>query len=69
MNIPTAPDRVLNSDRQSEEPPTLNERREASARAEHGPFSNLPNRATTVTPVLSDMLARFEGVARWGLNE
>ena len=29
----------------------------------------LPHPANKTAPVLSELLARFEGVARWGLNE
>jgi len=32
-------------------------------------FDNQTKRATTETPILSEMLAQVEGVARWGLNE
>ena len=47
----------------------LNERQEFAAKSESSPLTDLPHRASAVTPVLMDMLARVEGVARWGLNE
>jgi hypothetical protein len=39
------------------------------AQAESRPLASLPHRANAVTSRLQDMLARVEGVARWGLNE
>ena len=46
-----------------------NQRKEFSAKSESSTLADLPHRATTVTPLLTEMLARVEGVARWGLNE
>jgi hypothetical protein len=36
---------------------------------EPNPSSDLPYQAAPVTLLLSDMLARFDGVPRWGINE
>jgi hypothetical protein len=45
------------------------ERKDFSTKTESSTLADLPHRATTVTPLLTEMLARVEGVARWGLNE
>jgi len=48
---------------------TQNDHPDFAATPEPSSLVELPHRAETITPLLSDMLARFEGVARWGLNE
>jgi hypothetical protein len=47
----------------------LIERKEFTSKADSSALTDLPHRASTVTPLLTEMLARVEGVARWGLNE
>jgi hypothetical protein len=55
-------------DKLSEEP--LKEQNAfAPKKPEPSSLADLTRRASVVTPLLSDMLARIEGVPRWGLNE
>jgi hypothetical protein len=46
-----------------------NQRQEFTPQTESASGGDLPQRASTMTPVLLEMLARTQGVARWGLNE
>ncbi|MFO1478414.1 MAG: hypothetical protein U1F98_17415 [Verrucomicrobiota bacterium] len=41
----------------------------APATTTTGTIVDLPHPVVTPAPALSDQLARFEGIARWGLNE
>jgi hypothetical protein len=45
------------------------ERQAFAASAEARPLAELSHRAAVMPPLLADTLARFEGIARWGLNE
>jgi hypothetical protein len=45
------------------------ERQEFMPKVESTPLTSFPQRAPAPTPLLMQMLARVEGVARWGLNE
>ena len=67
MNTPKAPKKEHEPSEQLDE--NLTERQKLAPKAESSSLTDLPRRASTVTPVLMDMLARIEGVARWGLNE
>ncbi|MGD0615414.1 MAG: hypothetical protein ABSA69_08255 [Verrucomicrobiota bacterium] len=40
-----------------------------TAQAKSRLLASAPHQANAVTPRLEDMLARVEGIARWGLNE
>ena len=51
----------------TEETPKL--AKEAGPKPETGSFTDQTHRSITVTPMLSEMLAKVEGIARWGLNE
>ena len=51
----------------TEESPKL--AKEGAPEPEMTSFNDQTHRSTAVTPVLSEMLAQVEGVARWGLNE
>ncbi len=42
---------------------------EFAVKAESRPLAEIPHRASAVAPAAWDMLARVEGIARWGLNE
>jgi hypothetical protein len=46
-----------------------NKRQELAPKAESSPSTEHPHRASTMSSTWTDMLARVEGVARWGLNE
>jgi hypothetical protein len=42
---------------------------ELALKTEASPLAEIPHRASNMSPMMMDMLARVEGVARWGLNE
>jgi hypothetical protein len=68
MNESTAQKREsASSDELSRE--NLNERQAFAASAEAVPLAELSHRAAVMPPLLAETLARFEGIARWGLNE
>jgi hypothetical protein len=68
MNKPIALKRVLDStDSLSEQ--FLNDQEEVVTKPEPDSLAETPHRASAVTLRISDMLARVEGVQRWGLNE
>jgi hypothetical protein len=46
----------------------LTGRKDFAAKPESRPLADLPHRTSAETPSW-DMLARVEGIARWGLNE
>ena len=47
----------------------LSDPSEIAAKPETPPPAETPHRASAVTPRISDVLARVEGIQRWGLNE
>jgi hypothetical protein len=65
MNAPKALLREIGTSNKLDE----NKRQELAPQAESSPVAERPHRVATATPVYMDMLARVEGVARWGLNE
>ena len=68
MNTPMVMKRALDSsERLSEQ--FLNVREETATKPEPAALTEIPHRAAAVTPRISDMLARVEGIQRWGLNE
>jgi hypothetical protein len=66
MNKAKALNRNGSSDKLNE---TLTRRQEFAPKADAVPIADIPHRASSMTPVMREMLARVEGVARWGLNE
>ena len=68
MNESTAQKRDSgSSDKLAKE--NLKEQRVFAATAEARPLAELSHHAAVMPPLLADTLARFEGIARWGLNE
>jgi len=68
MNIPKATIRAGGTtETRTEESPKL--ANEAGKGPEKGTFTDQTHRSIAMTPVLSEMLAQVEGIARWGLNE
>jgi hypothetical protein len=49
--------------------PTSKDRQQFAPKPEPSSLADLPRRAAAVTPLLSDILERVQGVPRWGLNE
>ena len=68
MNTPTATKRAGGPSNDLHEQKET-DRREITSKSGPGSLTDLPSRASTMTPLLSDMLERVQGVARWGLNE
>ena len=69
MNTPMATKRVSGSLEKFSEEPLKEQNTFAPKKPEPSSLADLTRRASAVTPLLSDMLARIEGVPRWGLNE
>jgi hypothetical protein len=67
MNKPMASKRASGSPDNRESSP--NDRQEFAPKPEPSSLADLPRRAAAVTPLLSDILERVQGVPRWGLNE
>ena len=65
MNAPKALLRDLSSNTK----PDRKDRQEFAPKVESAAASERPHRVARATPGWLDMLARVEGVARWGLNE
>jgi hypothetical protein len=67
MNKPMSLKRAsgASNDRES----TSKDRAEFAPKPESSSLADLPRRAAAVTPLLSDILERVQGVPRWGLNE
>ncbi len=66
MNTPKANQR---DHAPSETPSETLPRKDFTPQKDSSSLTEIPHRASAMTPVLMDMLARVEGVARWGLNE
>jgi hypothetical protein len=68
MNKPMALKRALDSsDKLGEQ--FLTDPKEIITKPETSSLAENPHRASAVSPRVSDLLARVEGIQRWGLNE
>jgi hypothetical protein len=67
MNKPMASNRANGSPDNRETSP--DNREKSAPKPEPSSLADLPRRAAAVTPLLSDILERVQGVPRWGLNE
>ena len=68
MNESTALKRVLDTTEKLGEQ-FLTDSKPVVTKPEAAALPEPPHRATAVTPRISDLLARVEGIQRWGLNE
>jgi hypothetical protein len=67
MNKPTALPQLDSTKNPGES--YLNDPKTDQMKPGSDPLSETPHRAAAVTPRIADLLARIEGIQRWGLNE
>jgi hypothetical protein len=68
MNKSTASQQTLDSMGRTGER-FINKPKDIEMNPETAPSADTPHRAAAVRPRIADLLARIEGIQRWGLNE